>query len=99
MAQPASGHKRPPFIDLGGFIVLVGFILFAASFTQGFSWQALALMVAGLACAVGGRELAQKRRGTSHLSTFSVEGSARVPVLDPLDNPTSHTRSVPPDRR
>ena len=97
MAEPESGRKRPPLIDLGGFILLVGFILFGVSFTQGFTWQALALMVAGLACAVAGKELAHKRRGTSNLSTFWVDGSSRVPLVDPLNNPPSHTRNVRPD--
>ena len=96
MAEPDSS-KRAPLIDLGGFIVLVGFTLFAVSFTQGFTWQALALMVAGLACAVGGRELAHKRRGTSHLSTFSVGGHSQAPRVDPLNNPPSHTRSMHSD--
>ena len=98
MAEPELGRKRPPLIDLGGLIALVGFILFGVSFTQGFTWQALALMVAGLACAVAGMELARKRRGTGNLSIFSSDAHARVPVLDPLDNPASHTRSTHSDR-
>lgn len=97
MVAPEFGRKRRPLIDLGGFIVLVGFILFVVSFTQGFTWQALVLMVAGLATAVAGMQLAQKRRGTSMLSPFSADGGSSVPVVDPLSNPPSHTRSMHSD--
>ena len=97
MAEPEAG-KRPPLIDLGGFIVLLGFILFAASFTLGFTWEALALMVVGLACAVAGRELAHKRRGTSYFSAFSTDANSQAPRVDQLGNPPSHTHSVHSDR-
>jgi hypothetical protein len=97
MVEPDFGRKRPPLIDLGGFVVLVGFILFALSFTQGFTWQALALLVAGVATAVAGKELAHKRRGTSKLSAFSADRSSPVPLVDALSNPPSHTRSTHSD--
>jgi hypothetical protein len=78
-------------------MILLGFILFAASFTQGFTWHALALMVAGLACAVGGKALADKRRGTSNLGTFFVDGFSRARLVDQLTNPPSHTRKMQSD--